>query len=82
MRTTLTLDPDVAAALERVRKSCGLGLKETVNEAMRHGLAQIEKRSQARRAFRTPTVDLGECLIGNVDDVSAALAYAEGEDHK
>jgi hypothetical protein len=82
MRTTLTLDPDVAAALERVRNASGLGMKEAVNEAMRRGLAQLEKRAEARPPFRTRTVDLGPCLVGNVDDVSAALAYAEGEDHR
>jgi hypothetical protein len=81
MRTTLTLDPDVAAALERVRQATGLGLKEAVNEAMRRGLVQLEKGHAARRPFRTRTLDLGECLI-DITDVSAALAYAEGEDHK
>ena len=82
MRTTLTLDPDVAAMLERVREATGLGLKEAVNEAMRRGLAQFEKGTQARRPFRTRTLDLGECLIGDVDDVSAAIAYGEGEGHR
>jgi hypothetical protein len=82
MRTTLTLDPDVAAALERVRGSTGLGLKEAVNEAMRRGLAQLEKRTSAKRPFRTRAVNLGPCLLGDVDDVSEALALAEGEDHR
>ena len=82
MRTTLTLDPDVAAALERVREATGLGLKEAVNEAMRRGLAQLEKGKVARRPFRTRTLDLGKCLVENLDDVWAVLAYAEGEDYK
>ena len=82
MRTTLTLDPDVAAALERVREATGLGLKEAVNEAMRRGLAELDKRAGRRRPFHTRTLDAGECLLGNVDDVSAALAHAEGEDHR
>jgi hypothetical protein len=82
MRPTLTLDPDVAAALQRVRDATGLGLKDAVNEAMRRGLANLEKRHAARRLFRTRTLDVGECLVGDVDDVSEALAHAEGEDHK
>jgi hypothetical protein len=82
MRTTLTLDSDVAAALQRVRDATGLGLKAAVNEAMRRGLAQLEKRPAPRRPFRTRTLDVGECLVGNVDDVSAVLAYAEGESHR
>src|SRR5919201_571289 len=63
MRTTLTLDPDVAAMLERVREATGLGLKEAVNEAMRRGLAQLEKGHAARKPFRTRTLDLGESLV-------------------
>ena len=81
MRTTLTLDPDVAASLERFREKSGLGLKEAVNEAMRRGLAQLEKGQAARRPFRTRTIDVGEALI-DITDVSAAIAYGEGEDHK
>jgi Ribbon-helix-helix protein, copG family len=38
MRTTLTLDDDVAAALERLRKSRDASLKDLVNEALRRGL--------------------------------------------
>jgi hypothetical protein len=82
MRTTLTLDPDVAAALERVRDARGLGLKEAVNEAMRRGLAQLDERPSPMPPFRTRAVNLGPCLLGNVDDVSEALALAEGEDHR
>jgi hypothetical protein len=82
VRTTLTLAPDVVAALQRVREATGLGLKDAVNEAMRRGLAQLEKGHVARRAFRTRTLDVGECLVGDVDDVSAALALAEGERHR
>jgi hypothetical protein len=37
MRTTLTLDEDVAALLERVRSQRSLGLKQAVNEALRRG---------------------------------------------
>ena len=38
MRTTLTLDPDVAAMLMEYRKCHDLGLKDAVNEALRNGL--------------------------------------------
>ena len=43
MRTTLTLDPDVAERLERAIRSSGKGLKTTVNEALRIGLGLAEK---------------------------------------
>ena len=38
MRTTLTIDDDVAAELERLRKARDAGLKDLVNEALRLGL--------------------------------------------
>lgn len=31
--------------------------------------------------YRTPVVDLGGCLIANLDDIAGALAVAEGEEH-
>ena len=60
----------------------GSDLGKAVNEAMRRGLAELDKRAGRRRPFHTRTLDAGECLLGNVDDVSAALAHAEGEDHR
>jgi hypothetical protein len=79
MRTTLTLDKDVAAVIERMRKTREESLKSLVNQALREGLKQLEapRRKQAR--FRTDSVDLGRCLLGNVDNVAEALAVAEGE---
>ncbi len=41
MRTTLTLDPDVAALLERVRAARDATLKDVVNEGLRRGLKQM-----------------------------------------
>ena len=41
MRTTLTLDKDVAVALERLRKARKASLKAVVNEALRQGLARM-----------------------------------------
>ena len=79
MRTTLTLDNDVAAALERLRKARKLSLKRAVNETLRRGLAQASARSAPRARARTRAVSLGRCLIGNVDNVSEVLARAEGE---
>jgi len=43
MRTTLTLDPDVAERLERAVRVSGKGFKATVNEALRIGLGMTEK---------------------------------------
>lgn len=82
MRTTLTLDDDVAALLERVRKSRKAGLKETVNEALRQGLRQMTTPPPRRKPYQTPSWDLGKCLVDNLDKISEVLAYAEGEDYR
>lgn len=39
MRTTVNLDPDVAAAVERMRHESRQGLSEALNELARRGLA-------------------------------------------
>jgi predicted transcriptional regulator len=82
MRTTLTLDDDVAAKLERLRKTREQSLKEIVNEALRHGLKQMSARPKRRQPFRTHSVDLGHCRIGSIDNVAEALAVAEGDSFK
>jgi hypothetical protein len=79
MRTTLTLDDDVAKLLLRVRQSQRASLKVVINEALRHGLLRMASPPGPRRPFQTKSVNLGDCLIGNVDDVAEALAVAEGE---
>jgi predicted transcriptional regulator len=79
MRTTLTLDDDVAAKIERLRKSRKESLKELVNEALREGLRHLATPRRKRVPFQTQAVDLGRCLLGNVDNVAEVLAVAEGE---
>ena len=79
MRTTLTLDDDVAAMIERLRKTRRQSLKAVVNEALRQGLRQATTDQRRPPAFRTRSVDLGRCLLGTVDDVAEVLAVAEGE---
>ena len=81
MRTTLTIDDDVAASLERLRKARKGSLKGLINEALRHGIKEMSARPKRREPFRTRTVDLGEVLVP-VDDISEALAIAEGESFK
>jgi hypothetical protein len=79
MRTTLTLDPDVAAEIERRRRSGQRGLKEEVNRLLRLGLLHDEEGEGAGEPVRTRSFSVGRAYISDVDDVSAALARAEGE---
>jgi hypothetical protein len=43
MRTTLTLDPDVALRLETEMKRSGEGMKAVVNRALRLGLGMTDR---------------------------------------
>jgi len=80
VRTTLTLDDDVARLLERARRRRGSSLKQLVNEALREGLARLEAPPTPRKHHATKSVSLGRCLLDNVDDVAEAFAAADGED--
>ena len=82
MRTTLTLDPDVAALAERMRKVRGQSFKAIVNEALRSGLRGMTAPSGRPVVYRTPAVDLGRCRIGSLNDVAEVLAVAEGEEFR
>jgi len=79
MRTTLTIDDDVAAQLERLRVRRKTSFRDLVNEALRRGVEQMTTPSTPRTNYITPTRDLGPCLVGTIDDVSEVLAVAEGE---
>ena len=79
MRTTLTLDDDVAALVERARAARGVGLKQLINEALRQGLRELVSPPPAPKPFRTRSVSLGRCLVGTIDDVAEALAVGEGD---
>ena len=78
MRTTLTLDKDVATQIERLCKARDQGLKDIINEALRRGLREMTEKPKRRARFRTSTYDGGKLLI-DVDNVAEALAIAEGE---
>jgi hypothetical protein len=82
MRTTLTLDDDVAAALERLRKSSDSGLKELINDALRRGLKDMSARPKRTQLFRTKSVALGRSRLASINNIGEALALAEAESFK
>ena len=82
MRTTLTMDDDVAAVLEGLRKSRDASLKELINEALRRGLSEMTDPSKRRERVRTRAVSLGGLRIASIDNIAEALAIAEGEKFK
>ena len=74
MRTTLTLDRDVAAWLVNAAKNRRLPFNTVVNDALRAGLAVIDK-PVGTVAFQTVGFDLGPSL----NNVHGVLARVEGE---
>jgi len=80
MRTTLTLDDDVAAALERLRKQRKQSYKDLVNEIMRQGLQQMKPRQRKCTRYETRVVSLGRSRLPNVDGIADVLAIVEGDD--
>jgi hypothetical protein len=82
MRTTLTLDDDVAAALERLRKKNDASFKDVVNDVLRRGLREVNQPQKADKPFRIRTFNLGPSKIGSLDKISDVLALIEGENYK
>lgn len=72
MRTTVTFDDDVAAAVERLRQEGKLGMSEAVNDLVRRGL----RNDDVRRPVRLETFSLD--LRFDISNVAEALEIAEG----
>lgn len=78
MRTTLTLDKDVAAEVDRLRREEGIGPSEAVNRLVRAGMTVDPDRD--RRRFRQRAVALG--LAVDVTNVAEALEVLDGPAHR
>lgn len=67
MRTTVSLDPDLAARLRRLARERGVSFKETLNSVLRRGLSEEGDTSrpyrlQTRPMRLRPGVDLDKAL--------------------
>lgn len=75
MRTTVTLDPDVRALIQRAMRERGLTFKQALNAAVRAGATSTTPQPETSLF----TADMGEPLV----DVTKALRLAgELEDHE
>ena len=78
MRTTLTLDDDVAARLQAEARRSGRPFKTVVNEHLRTALAQ-RKAVKALPPFRVEPRAMGGPMPGlSYDNVGALLDEVEG----
>jgi hypothetical protein len=67
MRTTFTLDDDVAAEVERVRREEGIGISEAVNRLIRQGLVRPKERTRfvprsSNMGIKVDVSNIGEVL--------------------
>ena len=76
MRTTVSLEEDVAAAIEQLRRERSLGLSEAMNELIRAGL----RVKRPRHRFEQRSQQIG--LHVDVANVAEALELLEGPGHR
>jgi len=82
MRTTLTLDSDVAAKLKAEIRRTGKSFKQSVNDLLRMALNRPRKPS-GTPAFKVRARDLGRLRSGlSLDNVGELLEQAEGPGHQ
>jgi len=82
VRTTLTLDDDVAAKLKSRARRSGRPFREVVNDALRTGLAE-RLPATSRSRFTVKPRDLGALRTGlGVDNIGELLERLEGPHHR
>jgi hypothetical protein len=81
VRTTLTLDEDVAAKLKAAMRRTGQSFRDVVNDALRRGLMTTPRT--AREPFRVQARSLGGLRPGlSLDNIGALLDHVEGPEHR
>ena len=71
MRTTVSLDPDIVAAVQRLRATTGVGLSEAIHQLVRHGLTAS---TMPRRRFSQRAAEIGLRVdVTNIADVLESL---------
>lgn len=82
MRTTVTLEEDVAARLIELQRQTGRSFKAIVNETLRLGLeCQARAQRSPRPRFRVTARALGIRPGLNYANVGELLEQLEGEAH-
>ena len=87
MRTTLTLDDDVAMLLKKFSEEAGLTFRDAVNQSIRRGLIPQLLREAVEipqpRSMGRPTVDLTQALslIESLSDEGVRSSVRSSRDH-
>lgn len=81
MRTTLTLDDDIAKRLQAESRKTGRPFKTVVNEYLRAGLAN-RRTAKASAHYTVKPESMGKLLPGrSYDNIGILLEEIEGPQH-
>ncbi len=81
IKTTVTLDDDVAERVKQQSRSRGVSFREALNQLLRAALAAPETQPK-RREFRVRPHHGGYYPGLNYDCTESLLEYAEGTKHR
>lgn len=77
MRTTLTIDDDVAKLLEKEQRRLGKPFKQVLNHFLRLGLARSKQPS--KKPFKVTPINLG---LPHYEKAEELLERLEGPDYR
>ena len=86
LRTTVTLDDDVAMLLKKFSEEAGLTFRDAVNQSIRRGLNPQALREAVEilqlRSMGRPTVDLTQALslVESLDDEAVSSSLRSSRD--
>lgn len=81
MRTTITLDDDVAAKLEEELRRRGGTFKDAINELLREGL-QARRETKKLKRFEVRARAMGQRAGIHYDNIGDMLEQIEGPSHR
>jgi plasmid stability protein len=81
IRTTVTLDDDVAARVKRESQSRGASFRNTLNDLLRTALLGVGNKPR-RRALAIKATHMGHKPGLNYDNIESLLEYGEGDRHR
>lgn len=81
IRTTVTLDDDVAERVKRESRARGASFRDTLNDLLRSALLNLGNRPSPK-PFKIEPFEMGYKAGLNHDNVESLLEYGEGEQHR
>jgi hypothetical protein len=81
IRTTVTLDDDVAERVKCESRSRGVSFRATLNDLLRAALMGLDNKAR-RRTLRIKPTHMGYKPGLNYDSIESLLEYGEGDLHR